>query len=84
MKRTMMFLPDELHAFLAEDAAERGVSMAEVAREAISEYRARRAGDAGDPLSIAGLWDEPGGPDDLSERVDEALAELADDEEPWR
>lgn len=84
MKRTMMFLPDDLHAFLAEDAASRGVSMAEVAREAISEFRARRASEEADPLAIAGLWVDPNGPDDLSEHVGDALMELGDDEEAWR
>lgn len=36
-----MYLPEELHRFLAAEAASREISMAEVAREAISEYRAR-------------------------------------------
>ena len=37
-----MYLPEEMHAFLVDEASRRGVSMAEIAREAIAEYGARR------------------------------------------
>jgi hypothetical protein len=39
MKKTMMYLPEELHRFLATEAKARDVSMAQIARDAISEYR---------------------------------------------
>lgn len=71
-----MYLPDDLHRYLAREASVRGTSMAEVAREAISEYRARRAAEetTGASALMGCLTDDL--PDtDLASEVDEGLAE---------
>ncbi|MDO9556120.1 MAG: CopG family transcriptional regulator [Coriobacteriia bacterium] len=76
MKKTMMYLPEEMHAYLADEAERRGVSMAEIAREAISEYRTRA--EAVPRLNLdafIGIIDEPGPTTDDSEHVDELLDE---------
>ena len=76
MKKTMMYLPEEMHDFLSEEAERRGVSMAEVAREAIAEYRARSETAPKYNLdAFIGIIDDPDGPTDVSEHVDEYLAE---------
>jgi hypothetical protein len=75
MKKTMMYLPDDMHRFLAEEAERRGVSMAEVAREAIAEYRARSLeAPARSHTAIVGVIDAPRGVSDDADRVDELLA----------
>lgn len=53
MKKTMMYLPDEMHRYLAREASARGISMAEVAREAISQYRASR--EQAESVDVSGL-----------------------------
>lgn len=53
MKKTMMYLPEEMHRFLVRESAARDVSMAEIAREAISEYRTRRESES--PPSVGAL-----------------------------
>jgi len=76
MKKTMMYLPEEMHDFLSEEAGRRGVSMAEVAREAIAEYRARsETPPKHNYTAIVGIIDDDDGPTDISERVDEYMAE---------
>jgi hypothetical protein len=76
MKKTMMYLPDELHAYLAAESAKRGVSMAEIAREAIGTYRtAREAPPEHNYEAIIGVIDVPGPPSNDAEHVDEILAE---------
>ena len=76
MKKTMMYLPEDLHRFLADEAGRRGVSMAEIAREALSEYRAQaEAAAAPATTAIIGVIDEAGSQTDDASRVDEALAE---------
>ncbi|MDH4140187.1 MAG: ribbon-helix-helix domain-containing protein [Coriobacteriia bacterium] len=76
MKKTMMYLPEELHRFLAEEAERRGVSMAEIAREAIGEYRTRsETTPKHNYMAIVGIIDVPGPPTNDSERVDEILDE---------
>jgi len=76
MKKTMMYLPEEMHAYLAEEAKKRGVSMAEIAREAIGEYRARAEAEPRLNLdAFIGIIDEPGPRTDDAERVDELLEE---------
>lgn len=42
MKKTMIYLPDDVHRYLTREAAERGTSMAELVREAVAEYRTAR------------------------------------------
>ncbi len=76
MKKTMMYLPEEMHAYLAEEAERRGVSMAEIAREAIGEYRTRAETEPRLDLdAFIGIIDEPGPRTDDSEHVDELLEE---------
>jgi hypothetical protein len=76
MKKTMMYLPEELHGFLSEEAARRGVSMAEIAREAISEYRVHaETPPPKDYTSIVGALDDDDPATDYSDRIDEVLAE---------
>jgi len=74
MKKTMMYLPEEMHRYLTREGAERGVSMAEIAREAIAEYRARRAADSDTGVSaILGVLTDADPATDLALRVDETL-----------
>lgn len=76
MKKTMMYLPEELHAFLAEEARRRGSSMAEIAREAIAEYRVRsEVAPARDYSAIVGVIEDDDPATDLSMRTDELLGE---------
>lgn len=84
MKKTMIYLPDELHRWLVREAEGRGTSMAALVREAVSEYRV--GGSAEEPRGIAafiGLIDDPDGPTDVSERVDEYLAEYYREGGQW-
>lgn len=76
MKKTMMYLPDDMHRYLAREASERDTSMAEVAREAIAEYRARRTAEKGAGASgLAGCVTDDLPDTDLASQVDEGLAE---------
>jgi hypothetical protein len=76
MKKTMMYLPDDMHGYLARESAERGVSMAEIAREAIAQYRARRAEERPpDVSSLVGVIDDDVARDDLALTIDETLAD---------
>lgn len=86
MKKTMIYLPEEMHRYLARESSERDVSMAEVVREAISEYRTRRLAD--EPVSgIEALFgcigDDDSLPADASMRVDELLAEYYAEGGEW-
>jgi hypothetical protein len=75
MKKTMMYLPEEMHRFLATEAAARGVSMAEVAREAIAEYRSKREQEA-PPKGVAaiiGLFGDAISDPSMSASIDEEL-----------
>lgn len=71
MKRTMILIPDDLDARLRMEAARRGVSLAEVSREALEAYLATQT--APGPLGFFSVGE--GAPDDVSERVDEFVAE---------
>ncbi|MEN8152050.1 MAG: CopG family transcriptional regulator [Planctomycetota bacterium] len=67
MKRTTVKLPDDLDARLRHLAERRGVRLSTVVREAIAEYVGRRR-----PRSFgAGA----SGRSDISERIEEILAE---------
>ncbi len=80
----MMYLPDEMHRYLAREAKGRGVSMAEVAREAISYYRASH-GDARTSsveALVGALGDDVADPE-MSVRVDETLAEYFAQDGDW-
>jgi hypothetical protein len=76
MKKTMMYLPDDMHRYLAREARERGISMAEVAREAISKYRASREAERATSVSalIGVLGDDVVDPG-MSTSMDEVFAE---------
>jgi hypothetical protein len=78
MKKTMMYLPEDMHRWLAGEAEARGVSMAEIVREAVGEYQAKGETAETPKLGVAsliGLIDVPDGPTDLVERMDEYEAE---------
>lgn len=70
MRRTSITLPDDVEDRLRREARRRGASIAEVVREAIAAYLPtppeRR-------LSFTAVGES--GEDDLSERVDEIVAE---------
>lgn len=84
MKKTMMYLTDDLHRFLAREAADRETSMAAIAREAIGEYRARLTAAAPRGVdSLIGIVVDDDAATDFSERVDEVLAESVSDEVAW-
>ena len=69
MKRTTIMLPDDLDARIRLEARLRGVSIADVAREAIERYVPDPA-----PTGRLGFFAiGEGGPIDASERVDELV-----------
>jgi CopG-like RHH_1 or ribbon-helix-helix domain, RHH_5 len=67
MKRTTVMLPDDVDARLRTEARRRGVSVAQVVREAVES--AIPAAQPGSPLGFFAIGE--GGPADASERVDE-------------
>lgn len=67
MKRTTVMLPDDLATRLRHEARRRGVSVAEVVREAVLHHLS--PGEEGKPLSFFAVGE--GGPPDASERVGE-------------
>jgi len=69
MKRTTVKLPDALDARLRHEAAQRGITISEVTREAIE----RHLGGSGRRLGAAGAGRSGRG--DTSERIEEILAE---------
>ena len=70
--RTQIYLPEVLHRALTRAAAKRGVSMAELIRDA-AESAVNDTGELVDPLEdITGLRDK--GPADMSARHDQYLA----------
>lgn len=71
MKRTTVLITDELDARLRMEAARRGVSLAEVWREALEAYLAPRAS----PGTLGFLAVGDGGPADVSERVGDFVTE---------
>jgi hypothetical protein len=69
MKRTTIMLPDELDAKIRFEARRRGVSIADIAREAIEQHVAGAA-----PTGRLGFFAiGEGGSIDGSERVDELV-----------
>ena len=70
MKRTTVFLDDQLLRRLRRAAHKKGVSAATLVREALSQYLAQAATGGGVP-SIAGRF--ASGTGDTSSRVDELL-----------
>jgi hypothetical protein len=71
VKRTTIMLPDDIDARLRREAKRRGVSIADVAREAIDRHVASPRSDG--PLGFFAIG-EGSSPDD-SERVDELLGD---------
>jgi Arc/MetJ-type ribon-helix-helix transcriptional regulator len=69
MRKTTVYLPDELKARLERVAGEQNRSEAEVIRSALNEYTARER-----PRPRAPLW-IGSGTTNLAERVDDVLAE---------
>jgi hypothetical protein len=67
MKRTTVMLPDDVEARLRREARRRGVSIAQIVREAVE--RGFPAPESGRPLAFFAVGE--GGPADASERVDE-------------
>lgn len=72
MKRTTIVLPDDLDTQLRYEARRRGVSMTELAREAITEYLVQATGE-GEDLSIFDLGD--GGATDVGRNSERYVAE---------
>jgi ribbon-helix-helix CopG family protein len=75
MKRTTVMLPDDLDGTLRIEAQRRGLSIAELVREAVDAYvtelrRPKR-------LSFIGIGE---GPADLAERADDYLADTFDEQ----
>jgi hypothetical protein len=76
MKKTMMYLPEEMHDFLSQEAGRRGVSMAEIAREAIAEYRSHaETPPKTNYMAIVGIIDDADEETDYASHVDEYMAE---------
>jgi hypothetical protein len=74
MRRTTIMLPDELDTRLRYLAGRRGVSVAELVREAVEARYGQAAGPR--TLSFAGVGQPAAGtPDDLASRHDELLGE---------
>jgi len=76
MKKTMMYLPDEMHAYLSRESRRRGVAMAEIAREALAAYRSAHEDAQGPALeTLIGVIDEGGPLVEAASRYDELLGE---------
>lgn len=67
MKRTTIMLPDDVLASLREEACRRGISVAEIVREAVQRHLRR----SDKPRTLAFVAVGEGGPADASEHVDE-------------
>lgn len=84
MKKTMMYLPDEMHRYLAREAKARGISMAEVAREAITQYQAtREEASAADVSALFGVLGADVVDPDMSETVDRTLTDYFGADGEW-
>lgn len=69
-----MYLPDDMHSYLAHEASERGISMAEVAREAIAQYRVMRAEEHRPSIgALVGVLSDGLAETDLASQVDSGL-----------
>ncbi len=69
-----MYLPEEMHGYLAREGRRRGLSMAEIAREAIAEYRSLHDIPSATGVSaLIGVIDEDGPVVNDASRVDEVV-----------
>ncbi len=76
MKKTMIYLPEEMHRYLTVEAGRRGVSMAELAREAIAHYRTEHAAEPAVTLdALFGSVQDTDPADDLALHIDEVLTD---------
>jgi hypothetical protein len=84
MKKTMIYLPEEMHRYLGAEASRQSKSMAEVVREALSEYRAHAEERSAPVFSgiIATISDSDPATD-VSDRVDEVLGEYFEAGADW-
>lgn len=71
----MMYLPDDLHRFLSQEAKRQGSSMAEIAREAIGQYRSARVASGPGVAALFGVLTDDDPATDLSLHVDDSLDE---------
>lgn len=79
-----MYLPEELHRYLAREAESRGTSMAEIAREAIAEYRAAHTEELAVSVSaLVGCIEGTAPESDLALHVDDGLAEYFAPDGAW-
>ena len=74
VKRTTVYFPQEMKAAIEREAARRGVTEAEVIRDAVDAHLS----DASPPLIELPLFKEPLG-FDLAGRVDELLEGMGED-----
>ncbi len=72
MRRTTVFADDEVLDALQAMARRRGITLAEITREALAAYVSRRQGKR-KPLSLAGIGRS--GRDDVAERAEDLLKE---------
>ena len=72
MRRTTIFADDEVLDALSAMARRRGITLAEIAREALGAYVSHQAGKR-KPLSLAGIGRS--GRKDVSERAEDLLKE---------
>jgi hypothetical protein len=72
MKRTTIFLPDDLHERLREEAFRSRISVAELIRSRLSNGRPMFNVDDDPLLAVAGICNVPG----LSDRIDEHIYDL--------
>jgi hypothetical protein len=70
VKRTTVMLTDEVDARVRQEAVRRGITVSEWTREAVEAHLPPTGGHR---LSGAGMFHS--GRDDISERIDELLAE---------
>jgi hypothetical protein len=80
MKRTTVFLDEALERRLKQLARREGKSFAQCVREAVAAYVARPAAGKRPLPGFFGIASE--GEPDLSDRVDEVLAEIWDKQGP--
>lgn len=79
-----MYLPEELHRYLAREAELRGTSMAEIAREAIAEYRTIHADERAVSISaLVGCVEDDRPESDLALNVDDGLADYFAPDGEW-